>query len=180
MSRTGGIRAVVLFTLAALVVGATATSSALASSQTVPYASPLPAGTVQQPFQPTGPNPATIPLVMSQCPQYYFCMWADSNYGGYIESYSGNDSSWTYVGAYFNDQASSIWNERNNASWVDADYPAASRDACIGGGGGWYYKNLANWGWQQNQTSANDSISSYWLPDGTYNNCSGYPQFISE
>jgi len=170
--------------LLALCVGVGATI-AVASMSSVAFASSgapstvtaLPPGTVQPPFQATGPDPATIPLALSQCPTLALCLWANSGYGGYVLTLTGSNSGFAYIGDAYNNTISSIWNRRNNASFVAADYPSSSRYSCIGGGGGWEYSNLAGNTWYQDGSGANDSISSYWLSSDTYNNCSGQPQF---
>lgn len=145
-------------------------------------ASATPAGTVLSSpgpattFTPEGPNPASIPLSESQCPVYRLCMWSGQSYTGVFWNAGGSNTDFQYVGAGFNDQASSLWNRRTNASWVDKDYPDGSDYACTGGGGGWYYPYLSRVGWPQDGSSANRSISSFWIPAATYNNCSGQPQ----
>lgn len=136
-----------------------------------------PAGEEPAPHQ-SGPVKSSTEvesLSSSQCPQFYICMWNNYNYEGTIWSATGRNNEWLYVGGGFNDQASSLWNRRTNATWVDADYPAASRYVCLGSG--WSYPKLGEDKWPQNGTSALDSISSYWLSESTYNNCSGQPQF---
>jgi hypothetical protein len=131
-------------------------------------------------FTPSGPNPADIPQAMSQCPQYRLCMWQDSGYSGIVFTAGGEDTTWQYVGDGFNDLASSIWNTRTNASWVNRYWPAGHDDACIGGGGGWYYNNLYYNLWPQDSSGANDTISSYWVSEKTFNNCSGEPQLLNK
>ena len=136
-----------------------------------------PAGEEPAPHQ-LGPEKGSSevkPLNTSQCPQFYICMWTLSNYEGVVWSATGRNNEWKYVGGSFNDEAYSIWNRRTNSTWVAADYPAGSRYVCTGSG--WSYASLEHLKWPQNGTGAGDSISSYWLSESTYNNCSGQPQF---
>jgi hypothetical protein len=127
-------------------------------------------------FTPDGPNPATIPLNQAQCPEYRLCLWSATPYAGVIWTAGGSNGTWQATGS-FNDQASSLWNRRTNSSWVNKDYPGGADYACTGGGGGWYYPYLSRVNWPQDGSSANKSISSFWIPNNTYNNCSGQPQF---
>jgi Peptidase inhibitor family I36 len=158
----------------ALLFGA---ASALATPSDV---HPAPPGKVR-PYHPDRLSPRAISESKSQCPIYRLCMWWDSNYGGLFWSAGGSNSTWQYVGSAggenFNDKASSVWNRRTNSSWVNKDYPGRGNYVCIGGGGGWYYSNLQNNEWPDG-SGANDSISSFWLPNSTYNNCSQQYQFL--
>jgi hypothetical protein len=121
-----------------------------------------------------GVDGAALPPNSSQCPSLYFCMWEKPNYEGAVWSRNGFTETWDYVGN-FNDSADSIWNRRNNSSWVDKDWPAAGDYVCIGSG--WSYPTLAGEYWWQNGNKAEYSISSYWLASTNYNNCEGQPQF---
>jgi hypothetical protein len=159
------------FAVVVALVGAASAAGATKAdlSPTSPAASP------GSPTTSAASNLAPTPYSSSQCAYGYFCMWQDSNYSGIIWSRSGVDDNWRYVGDGFNDRASSMWNRRSLSSWVDADYPAGNRYACMGGGGGWYYSDLSQDHWP-NLDGTNDSVSSDWMASSNYSNCSGQYQ----
>jgi hypothetical protein len=171
--------------LVVLAFGAVGAGSALAASEepTLPITGTVPAPTPPAKLAPHS-SPGTsgaLPPNSSQCPQYYFCMWENGSYGGQIWSANGSTSEWNFVG-WDNDLTSSIWNRRNNASWVDKDWGPSGDYVCIGSG--WAYPELngserTELRWPQDLSKANDSISSYWLSSSTYGNCSSQYQFYS-
>lgn len=178
--------------LAIIVCCGAVTGSAYAEEPKLPIAGTFtyPAGESPGPHE-MGPgtsstsNAQTVePFSSSQCPQYYICLWENATYAGVIWSATGRNNEWRYVGSGMNDRASAIWNRRTNSTWVARDYPAAGDYACIGSG--WSYESLTKGGrgqegeylWPQSGKGANDSISSYWLAESTYNNCSEQPQLL--
>jgi hypothetical protein len=89
-------------------------------------------------------------------------MWENADYGGIFWYYSGtnyNYNHYYYVGAEFNDEASSLYNDRSSGSIVDKDYPPGDDEICAIAQD--VFENLAGWEWPQDDTTMNDSISSF-------------------
>ena len=125
---------------------------------------------------PSAPAQASI----SQCSAHRFCMWQNYNYNNNVpgtfwyRTYgSYTNYAWHYVGNSFNDEATSVYNERAYKVGVNKDYPGSSvYKICWPGG----YKN-SNLNsstnplyWPQGGGKVNDSISSWWF-SGTSSSC---------
>jgi hypothetical protein len=97
-------------------------------------------------------SPATSLAARSDCDQIYgvgtLCLWQNTNFTGTLWAFNnglGNKwGQWYYVGNSANDQASSLWNDRNlYVSWVADNAGGGPPQACIGVGA--YYSNLSGY-----------------------------------
>lgn len=105
------------------------------------------------------------PLAISQCPQYSLCLWRDAGYDGTMWHWTNSASpknTWISVNTEgntgANDQASSLYNDRDDYSGVAKNYPATSPDGYFEVPGN-QINNLAGLYWPDG-TKENDSISS--------------------
>ena len=97
---------------------------------------------------------------ISNCPKYSLCLWQNSGYTGNMWFWSWSmfpHEQDIWVGGSANDQASSLYNDRDDVSEVNKDYPSDLNSVIVymGSSNG----NLANSKWPDG-TSMNDSISS--------------------
>ena len=110
-----------------------------------------------------------VPAVQSACPAYSLCLWQNINFNdnaaGSFWSYSfftNPDATWDYVGPRAEDQASSLFNNR--------DLPTVVSDSLRGEGlqqgiaPDTEYSNLTNNFWPPDYTkSMNDTIASFYF-----------------
>jgi Peptidase inhibitor family I36 len=97
---------------------------------------------------------------ISNCPQYSLCLWQNSGYTGNMWFWSWSmtpHETGIWVGGSANDQASSLYNDRDDVSEVGKNYPMDDDSVIIYMGSS--NSNLANSKWPDG-TSMNDSISS--------------------
>lgn len=121
----------------------------------------------------------TVPSVaaqasQSQCPAHSFCMWQNYDYNNEVSGTfwyrtygSVTNYAWHFVGnatngTGFNDQATSLWNNRAYDVGVNKDYnPVSGTDRyCYGGGTA--LSNLVTRNWPDGSPE-NDSISAFWF-----------------
>ena len=101
------------------------------------------------------------PESLSQCPQYSLCLWRNVGFGGTLWYWSNSQHAhnvWIYVGGGANDQASSLYNDRDDWSEVAKNYPANQPDINLESPGS-YEGNLVALDWPDG-SDMNDSISS--------------------
>jgi len=101
------------------------------------------------------------PLSFGECDSYGLCMWQDINYGGLFWMYpsTGHKNDWLYVGDWFNDRASSLYNRRTNGTLVSRAYPPSMPDiVCVRAGIA--YADLTQYLWPSGR-NVNDTISGF-------------------
>jgi Peptidase inhibitor family I36 len=124
-----------------------------------------------------GASPASVPNAsFATCNNLaigYFCAWGQAEYSGtmwYHMATSSNSNLWTYIDPDANDEASSLYNHRANATLVSKDMPPSSPNIiCIGAEIA--YANLTNDYWPDG-SDADDSISGFDFLGN--NNCGAY------
>lgn len=112
---------------------------------------------------------APAQAAQSNGPAHSFCIWQNYDYNNEVSVHFwyytyGNfqNYAWNYVGGNANDQASSLWNNREFDLGVNKDFnpPSGTDRYCYGGGTA--ISNLATRNWPDS-TSENDSISAFWF-----------------
>lgn len=141
-----------------------ALASVLASASALAIASSAPASAAtSHPADQSSPAAAAASGI-SQCPQYSLCLWRNVGYGGTMWDWTNSTTphdEWLYVGAAANDQASSLYNDRDNLSWIAKDYIPTNGDYEVLNPGE-SRSNLLKWYWIDS-TTENDSISAIML-----------------
>jgi len=140
--------------LIAMMVLATAAVTTAGSASAAPTSAP----------RVTAIQPDTSASDSLGCSDHSLCMWVNSGFSGtkFTRTFGTVSSdTWHFVGTAFNDQASSLDNNRGFASGIAKNAPANLPDAlCFVGGT--TISNFANDAWPDN-SPLNDSVSSYLL-----------------
>jgi len=93
---------------------------------------------------------------------YALCMWQTAGYSGDFYWWTEStvpQNTWTYVGDNANDTISAIYNHRVHSSYISADFPPASRQACLPTE--FAASNLSGYDWPGTSSNMNDSISGF-------------------
>jgi hypothetical protein len=92
----------------------------------------------------------------------YLCAWEDSGYTNtfwHWQATGGNSYQWNWVGSGANDEASSAYNHRANATLLGKDMPGSAPDIVCAPAEVSYY-NFQSDVWPDG-SGANDTISSF-------------------
>ena len=103
----------------------------------------------------------------SQCGAYSLCLWTAPTWGDPFWSApyaTSPHDEWTTVDATIDNLSSSLWNNRDDTTWIARYAGGDGQQACLRPGQ--TYQNLNNWYWPDDTTPVNDSISSYKLEPG--------------
>jgi hypothetical protein len=89
------------------------------------------------------------PNTISQCPANRLCLWRDINFSGTVWHFGDDprDNTWVFVGGAVNDQASSLFNNRNLGVAIGKDYDATQVPAS-GPNGTAFRRLTSSWTWR--------------------------------